>query len=395
MQAEVKPFRILFLGSQMEVAGAQRVMLSQARYFAEQGYEVSAVFFYDKQGLADQWQAENPFPVIQLNAWRFGGFFLANYLRAFWGIIRLWRLMRKSFDVLEIFTPQSNVLGMPVAWLAGVPIRVPTHHGYIENSSTLLARVHAWMVNSWLCSKMVAVSEQVKNYAIEREGVHATNIVVIENGIEALDNGLIDDKQKNILRKQLGVPEEGNLVLTTGRLTIQKGHTVLLKAIAENKNSLAKTLFVFAGEGLQRAALEAEAKALGVSELVRFLGVRADVAALLQSADLFVQPSLWEGLSLAMLEALLSGSAVLATEVEGVVDVIESGKHGLLVEAGNAEVLGAAIVKLLADADLRKRLGKAGKRHAKKNYSVERMCQQYEALFSQLHNERIGASSQR
>lgn len=387
MQAKLKKARILFLGSQMEVAGAQRVMLSQARWFAAQGYELSAVFFYDKQGLADQWQAENPFPVFHLNAWRYGGFALANYFRAFLGMIKLWRILRHSFDVIESFTPQSNVLAMPVAWLAGVPIRIPTHHGFIENSSGMLARVHGWMVNSWLSSKMVAVSEQVRIYAMEREKIEASKIVVIENGIEALGNDAFDEQKRDRLREDLGIEKDGFMALTTGRLTIQKGHTVLLKAIAINKRSLANCRFVFAGEGPQRAALEAEAKELGVDQMVGFLGVRSDIPELLQSADLFVQPSLWEGLSLAMLEALLAGSPVLASKVEGVVDVIESGKSGKLVEPGNEEELGQAILELLENPDMRKKLGQAGRQHAKAHYSIERMSRQYESLIQQLNSE--------
>ena len=390
MQATLKKPRILFLGSQMEVAGAQRVMLSQARWFASQGYELSAVFFYDKQGLVDQWQAENPFPVFHLNAWRYGGFALANYVRAIFGMIKLWRLLRNSFDVIESFTPQSNVLAIPAAWLAGVPIRIPTHHGYIENSSSLLARVHGWMVNSWLTSKMVAVSEQVRVYAMEQEKIEASKIMVIENGIEGLGKALISTEKRNRLRDSLGIEKNGFLLLTTGRLTIQKGHTVLLKAIAQNKKRLSTCQFVFAGDGPQKASLQAEAKALGVEKMVLFLGVRSDIPELLQSADLFVQPSLWEGLSLAMLEALLAGSPVLASKVEGVVDVIENGVSGKLVEPGNVEELGKAILELLHNPEMRKKMAKAGMRHAKAHYSIDRMCLQYESLIRQLNSKSIG-----
>jgi glycosyltransferase involved in cell wall biosynthesis len=105
---------------------------------------------------------------------------------------------------------------------------------------------------------------------------------------------------------------------------------------------------------------------------------------LLLAADIFVQPSLWEGLSLAMLEALLSGSPVLATRVEGVVDVIQDGKTGLLVPPNDAPALAAAICALIADPDLRTRLGRAGKAHVQKHYSVKRMADDYEALIQHM-----------
>ena len=388
MSKSAKALRILFLGSQMEVAGAQRMLLSQARWFEARGHEVRAVFFYDKQGLAERWQAEHSFPLRSLKAWRYRAFAPANYWRALGGLWRLWKELRQGVDVLVSYTPHSNVLGLPVAWLAGTPVRLPTHHGYIEGSSRLLARVHGWMVNTGLAGKLVAVSAQVREEALAREGVHAEKIEVIENGIEPLAREALTVQERKALRDELGVTEGGWLLLTVGRLTVQKGHSVLLKAIQQVAKQFPQALFAFAGDGYQRQALEAEAQELGVQEQVRFLGVREDVAALLLAADVFVQPSLWEGLSLAMLEALLAGTPVLATRVEGVVDVIESGQSGLLVEVGEAEALAEAIIGLLSDEKKRKGLGRAGKRKAEAHYSVERMCQEYEDLIFSLMPER-------
>lgn len=384
MQNSKKRFSILFVGSQMEVAGAQRVLLSQARWFHERGYKVSAVFFYDKENLQEKWQLENPFPVISLDSWRYGAFPLLNYLRLVTGLLRLMGFMRKEVDVVESFTPHSNVLAMPAAWLAGVPLRIATHHGYIEGSSSTLARVHGWMMNSALASKVVAVSEQVRDYAIQKENLRPEKLSIIENGIEPLDLSSLADTERMAIRKELAVPEDGQLLLTVGRLTIQKGHTVLLKAIAKVAANYPKAVFAFAGEGKQRQKLESEAKQLKISEQIRFLGVRQDVAQLLLASDVFVQPSLWEGLSLAMLEALLAGIPVLATEVEGVVDVIENKVNGMLVLAGNEDALAESIIGLLNDADLRVKLGQAGKAHVEANYSIDNMCAQYESLMQSL-----------
>lgn len=376
--------RILFLGTQMEVAGAQKMLLSQADWFHRRGYPVQVVFFYDKQSLAAEWQARHEFPIRSLGAWRYAGFSLFNYLRAIGGMLRLWKMMRANVDVIVSYTPHSNVLGMFVAWLAAVPLRLPTHHGYIEGSSRMLARVHGWMVNAGLASKLVAVSEQVRAYALDQESVQAQHIAVIENGIEDPIEHKLSAREKDALRKEIGVQKGQSLFLTTGRLTVQKGHTVLLKAIAMEKERLSKVFFAFAGDGAQRGKLEAEARELGLADQVRFLGIRKDVSALLQAADLFVQPSLWEGLSLAMLEALFAGCPVLATRVEGVVDVITDGQTGTLVEAGDPAALAEAMLRLLEDESLRKSLAQAGERHARGHYSVERMCGEYEDLVADL-----------
>jgi len=371
----------------MEVAGAQRVLLSQARWFNDHGYAVQAVFFYDKQGLSNKWQQESAFPVISLDGWRYGAFPIWNFFRLMGGMLRLFRLMRREVDVVESFTPHSNVLAMPLAWLAGVPLRIATHHGYIEGSSYLLARVHGWLMNSRITSSVVAVSSQVRDYAIERERTDPEKIQVIENGIEALERSKLGAQEREDVRKALGVGVDGVLLLTVGRLTIQKGHTVLLKAIAKLTKELPMAVFAFAGDGKQGETLENEAAALGINEQIRFLGVRKDIAELLLASDIFVQPSLWEGLSLAMLEALLSGIPVLATEVEGVVDVINNEQHGLLVPPDDADALAEGIARLTRDKKLRARLGRAGRSHAEAHYSIEKMCGQYDELVQQLWQE--------
>ncbi len=384
MQKTDKRFSILFVGSQMEVAGAQRVLLSQARWFHERGHKVSAIFFYDKEKLQEKWQRENPFPVISLESWRYGAFPLFNYWRLVGGLLRLMGLMRKEVDVVESFTPHSNVLAMPVAWLAGVPLRIATHHGYIEGSSSLLARIHGWMMSSALASKVVAVSEQVRDYALQKERMRPEKLRVIENGIESLELSSLADAKRLAIRTELAVPKDGQLLLTVGRLTIQKGHTVLLKAIAKITAKYPRAVFAFAGEGKQRQKLENEARQLNISDKIRFLGVRQDVAELLLASDVFVQPSLWEGLSLAMLEALLSGTPVLATEVEGVVDVIENDVTGLLLPAGDEDALAVSMARLLNDKNLHSQLGQAGKAHVEAHYSIDNMCSQYEALMQDL-----------
>lgn len=379
MPAAQDKFPILFLGTQMEVAGAQRVLLSQARWFHEGGYPVKAVFFYDKQGLAASWQAQFDFPVISLNAWGPKSVPVISLLA---GLVRLLRLLRGQVKAIVTFTPHSTLLGLPLAWLAGVPVRVGTHHGYIEGSSTRLARLHGRLTNSWLCSAMVAVSEQVRAYAVATEGAKVNKLVVIENGIEPLRVNKMDDTDRKALRAEMGVPNGAVLLLTVGRLTVQKGHTVLLDAIAQLKTSQA--VFVFAGDGPLRAELERKAQQLGIGQQVRFLGVREDINELLLAADIFVQPSLWEGLSLALLEALLAGLPVLAARVEGVVDVVEDGDSALLVPPKDVAALAAAIERLLKDGTLRKRLGAAGQRRAKTRYGVEHMGKAYEDLLHRL-----------
>lgn len=381
MDFAIKKFPILFLGTQMEVAGAQRSMLAQARWFHKRGYPVQAVFFYDKQGLQQSWQAANPFPVISLDGWNAAKPALFNLPSLLRSLARLFRLLRKDVKAVVTFTPHSNLLGLPVAWLTGVPVRVGTYHGYIERSSRLMAWLHGRLTNSGICSMMVAVSAQVRDYALRHEKANSRKLIVIQNGIEPLGP---ESGDREAVRKTLGVPADGVLLLTVGRLTTQKGHAVMLDAIAQIAPRYPQARFAFAGDGPQRSHLEAQAVRLGFADRVLFLGVRGDVASLLHAADIFVQPSLSEGLSLAFLEALFAGLPVVATRVGGIPDVVEDGKSALLVAAGDTEGLAATLGRVLNDAALRKRIGRAGQERAQANHGIEKMCKDYEGLIQGL-----------
>ncbi len=118
--------------------------------------------------------------------------------------------------------------------------------------------------------------------------------------------------------QELGLHPDGLLVLSVGRLTEQKGHIYLLEAIPGIIEQFPSTVFAIAGDGPLRAELEARAERLGISKSVHFLGMRSDVPALLQMAHIFALPSLWEGLPIALLEAMAAGLPVVATRVEGV-----------------------------------------------------------------------------
>lgn len=372
--------KLVFVGSQMEVAGAQRVLLSQAAWFYANGYPVLAVFLYDKQGLAEQWRKENPFPIVSLHAWKRGGFGLVNLLRLVRGLWRLSRLLRQEVAIVESFTLHSNLLALPLAALAGVQVRVATHHGIVEGSFRSLERLHAALINGGLATVLVAVSDQMREYAIQREGVRRDRVVVIPNGIKIPTETHKPVEEKALLRTELQVPEGSLLLLSVGRLTKPKGHVDLLDALAPPSNRDAAFVLALAGDGPLRPALEAQANNLGIAEKLRFLGVRHDIDRLLLAADIYVQPSLQEGLSIALLEAMAAGLPVIATAVGAAVDVIVDGESGVLVPPNDPVALAAALEELLVDVDKRQRLGRAGRARVAREYSLERMCRAYETL---------------
>ncbi len=372
---------ILFLGSQMTVAGAQHILLTQARWFHERGYQVVVAFFYDLDGLHKKWQEETPFKVINLDAWKkHGGF--KNGFRLFLGLTRLYKLLRAGkFSIVETFTHHANILGLPLAWLAGVPGRIASHHGTVDDFPGWLEHIHRMIINYGVATHMVAVSEQVRQQAIKQERIHPDCITVITNGINIPSETGISQEVRDSCRQSINVKQEEFLFLTVGRLRKQKGHIYLLNALPEVLDSFPNTVFAFAGEGNLHEELVTRAKELNMMDAVRFLGIRSDIPALLQVADGFVLPSLWEGLPVALLEAMAAGLPVVGTRVEGVEDVITDSYNGLLVPPADSKALSEAIIRLLSNRELRSRLGNAGEILVKENYTIDKMCEQYAMLF--------------
>jgi glycosyltransferase involved in cell wall biosynthesis len=387
MENPKKP-AILFLGSQMATGGGQEILLSQASWFQAQGYQVIAAFFYDREILHTQWQTRCDFPLLDLQSWEQDGGW-RNLFRLARGLVRLYRLIRKErFTIVETFTHHANLLGAPVAWLAGVRVRVASHHGRVENFSPPLVYLHRQLINHGIATDLVVVSKQVQLAAIEQEGIRPERITVIANGIDTHPITPLSEAEKVSLRHSLGVEKSDPLLLTVARLKPQKGHTYLLDAIPKILEAVPKALFVFAGDGPLREELQAKALALGIEPAVRFLGVYTEISQLLQVSDVFVLPSLWEGLPVAMLEAMLAGIPIVATEVEGVEEVVQNGENGLLVPPGDPEALSRTLIQLLQDRQSSveynrlEQLGAAGKATIVTEYTAERMCRKYENLFN-------------
>jgi glycosyltransferase involved in cell wall biosynthesis len=297
----------------------------------------------------------------------------------------LYKLVHSErISIIETFTHHANLLGLPVAWAARVPFRIASHHGRIEKLGRILERIHTWMINQDMATVMVAVSEQVRRQAVHQEGIRPDKVCVIANGIDFPLAASLNPEARASLARSLGLKPGGCLVLSVGRLRVQKGHTYLLEAIPEVLDQFPDTIFAVAGEGELRADLEAKAQELGIAGAVRFLGNVANMAELLNIADLFVLPSLWEGLPLALLEAMMAGLPVVATQVEGVEEVIQSYQNGLLVPPADPEALRKAIIQLLEDDRQRAQLGQAAQATIINKFTVDRMCKAYEALFLSL-----------
>lgn len=364
--------KILFLGSQIATGGAQRVLFDQANWFNEHGYQVSVAFLYDKSDELNNLQEQYNFSIIDLYFIRkeHNNIFLRS-LDILFGIFRLYKLMiKEKFEVVETFTHHSNIIGLPLAWISGIKIRLGSHHGKILDFPELLDRIHTWISNSFMTTKLIAVSKAVQNDAIS-SGIKAEKTIMIPNGIQI---SKLDDIDKAYIKRELGFPEDTIILLTVGRLTFEKGHTFIVQAMPNIIRMVPQARLVLAGDGILRKELEDEVDLLKLREQVHFLGFRNDIPQLLASSDLFILPSRSEGLPMVILEAMSMMLPIVSSNVGGIGEVIKDRENGRLVNAGDVDFLSEVIIELIQDKETREKYAIQGRKIVESRYTVDVMC---------------------
>jgi glycosyltransferase involved in cell wall biosynthesis len=226
----------------------------------------------------------------------------------------------------------------------------------------------------------VAISQHVKDSAVEHLGLRSERITVIYRGTppEAtpVEAGVIE-----AARHELGLGGVGPLLLTVGRLVPQKGQRYLIQAMPAVRRTFPNVRLLVTGTGFLESELRRLAAELGVADAVRFLGRRDDLKTLMGLADVFVFPSVYEGLGVSLLEAATAGMACIASRVGPIPEVISDGVNGVLVAPQSPTELAAAIVRLAGDADLRHRLGARASCDARARFSIARAAAQLESLY--------------
>jgi glycosyltransferase involved in cell wall biosynthesis len=242
------------------------------------------------------------------------------------------------------------------------------HRGIVRVPATI-----EWL----LTDAVVAVS---RDTARQSPASAVVDVAVIYNGVDPP----APKRTRAEARADLGLGE-GPVALHVANFLPVKGHDILMRALALVKERGVKLTVVTAGDGAERAPIEALASKLGLGpEHVRFLGFRSDVPDLLAAADFFVLPSRMEGLPLAVLEAMSHGLPIVTTRIGGNPEVVTDGEHGLLVPIEDPAALAAALARFAEDPDLRRKLGEAGRARVAAEFSFTEMTRKYEAIYDRL-----------
>ena len=299
---------------------------------------------------------------------------LASHLRAYRALVELFR--RERFDMVHVHTPVAALIGRIAARRAGVPRIVYTAHGFYFHDRMAWPRRAAFIALEWLAGRVTDVlftqaredAETARRLGLCRGGV----VEAIGNGV---DPGRFyppgpDDARRSELRAALGAPAGTVVIMMIGRLVAEKGYLELFEAMGR----VDAVLWVV-GERLEsdrRSAVEAAVAGLEerpeLAKKIRFLGYRRDVPELLRAADIFTLPSHREGMPRSIIEAMMTGLPVVATDIRGSREEVVPGETGLLVPVRDSEALAEALGRLVEDAALRRRLGGAGRARALELY---------------------------
>jgi glycosyltransferase involved in cell wall biosynthesis len=317
-----------------------------------------------------------------------GPLFIADLRRTLAILVRI--LKELSIDIIHTHLTESTLIGILAARRAGVPRVCTTVHNVVISSERGRLSPRAWLLRAAVnkifsqADRIVAVSERVAATTRLHTHVARERIITIPNGIEGDRFDFQCDK--GMQRRKLGLANDRLIAVTVGRLTQQKGYPYLLSALTSIPPKQ-RPLTLVVGDGPDRAELESSAIASGLEKDVKFLGLRRDIPELLAAADLFVLPSLWEGLPLVLLEAMAAGLPAVVTAVGGNTEVVEDGISGTLIPPGDAQALTTAVCSLLSDSFKRDRLGRAARQRFETSFSMQRFVEAHERLYEDLFRD--------
>lgn len=372
--------RVLTVINSLGVGGAERSLLELLPRFANAGIETAVVCLFPapapSRGTIDGTEVQ----VLQ-SAGTTGR--IAGLRRA----IRSW-----APSLIHTTIYEADVAGRIAAVGSGVPVLTSLVNTSYDSVRLLDPRIKPWKlrvvrgIDGWTARHLVthfhAVTNAVKSAAIRDLGVRQERITVVERGRDEDRLGYPGRRRRLLARQRLGLGDHDEVLVSVGRQEFQKGHRYLLEAVPRLLDRRPAVTVLLAGRrGNATEELEGLHRTLRLGDRVRLLGVRDDVPELLAAADLFVFPSLYEGLGGVLIEAMALGVPILASDLPAIREVVERGGNAVLVPRANARRLADAMADLLAEPDTRARFAKRSREIFEARFTIDRSARGMAELY--------------
>jgi glycosyltransferase involved in cell wall biosynthesis len=284
-------------------------------------------------------------------------------------------LKSQQIELIQSHLTWSNLLGPLVGRLSQIPVAATLHSTRIKQDYHPQAQLATL---DWAANGVIAVSQAIAD--MYQPNLHHKKIEVISNAVGAIPRLPVEEREQ-IRRQCLGDPDK-TMLISVGRLEEPKGYPDLIAAFAQIAQSFPQAILLIAGSGSLQAALQVQIDAGGLSKQVILLGERHDIPKILASSDLYVSSSHWEGLSIAVLEAMSAGLPVVATRIGGNVEILDG--RGTLVPPGSPDLLAQAVIQLLAAPARMKDLGSQALEYVNREHNLERWYIRLVTYFSTL-----------
>lgn len=368
-----KKIRVMQIIHGLHIGGAEKVVASLCRHFDPERFELIACWLNIRGDLADVIGREG-IPVVSpvdSTGTRFGKLFGLGHL-----------IREVQPDIVHSHGTTALLHVGLLTIRQQFPIFVHTFHfgnyPHIRRRYMMAERILARRAD-----QLIAVSDAQRRAVIKHHGVTPGAVIVIPNGAPP-NEYLGDEDARRACRAEFDVDESTVLIGCVAVLSEQKGVDVLLKAVRRIVANRQNIRFVIVGGGPLLDSLLALTDEYGVADIVTFTGWRNDVARIMTAVDVFVMPSLWEGLPVVLLEAMAAKRAIVVTDVGDNAQVIRANHSGLVVEPGDSEALIRAIGTLIDDEGLRRRLAQEAYMEYQRYYTVEAMVGSHDRLYSNL-----------
>jgi glycosyltransferase involved in cell wall biosynthesis len=369
--------KVMILIKGLGAGGAEKLLSTSIPYLNRECYDYEVAYLLPhKNDLVHEFQ-EAGIPVFCINGQN------PYDPRSLFRMVKL--LKERRIDLIHIHLPYTGIFGRIAARLANVEAIVYTEHNVIDGYKPVTRLLDRLTYR--FDKATITVSDSVRESVLRSKLFKPNNVVTVLNGVDTRKVNLSYFKETSAVRESFGIPREDFVVGNIAHIRPLKGHRYLLQAAKIVIEDCPNTTFLIVGREKTREAreaLEAQATQLGIREKIIFTGFREDAIRILAACDLFVLSSLYEGLPVALLEAMALGKPPVVTAVGGIPEVVTDGVDGFLVQPRDYEGLANRIIALIRDGELRGQISGRAAKKIEEKFSLRDMIGRVEDIYNQV-----------
>lgn len=384
----VRKVKVLHLIESLNMGGAQKIIYQLASTSTSSDHSVCNLY---QSGPYEQIMHDEGIDLIPLKARRRSVIFLPFFIYDLYCIFTRLMVVVKSqqIKILHAHLPDSSLIAIVVGKLTNTPVVLTIHNNFSlpsKRKAPVRDALRTFITNMVFkrANYIITVGNDIKESLHQTIG-YETPIKTVYNGVDyqRYTSGLKKTAPLQF-RQSLGVSSQATIATVVGRLDKQKGHTYLIDAAHQLLDKYPELVFLLIGEGELKEKLIDQARSLKIADNFIFLGNRNDVPEILGMSDVFVLPSIYEGIPLVVLEAMAAGLPVVATDVAGTRELIESGIDGLLAKTEDSKDIARVMNNLLSDMARGKEMSLRAQTKVKESFSLQRMVAGTECVYHEV-----------